>query len=167
LFCSRYFLLANFAVLKSLPSHERRHLTLRTRSLTKSKIKTILIVFRQSHYHDFKTCYCEQVLKNGRSKFLGLVSYTHFVKYTPPAVVPLMMCLPTYCLGSCTGISFVNSTSLDGCLNHRIHRLKVFAGLAAREKTSFSWFFGFVMHLVINDNNYYFEEYIYACHSAG
>ena len=37
------------------------------------------------------------------------------------------------------------------CLNQRIHSHKVFAGLAERGKTSTGWFFGFKLHLVIND----------------
>jgi hypothetical protein len=61
------------------------------------------------------------------------------------------MYLRTCCLGSCTGISFVDSTSLDVCLSQRIHNHKVFAGLAARGKTSTGWFFGFKLHLVVND----------------
>ena len=37
------------------------------------------------------------------------------------------------------------------CHNRRIHRHKVFRGLAARGKTSVDWFFGFQLRLVIND----------------
>jgi hypothetical protein len=40
---------------------------------------------------------------------------------------------------------------LDVCLNQRIASHKVFAGLTARGKTSTGWFFGFKLHLVIND----------------
>jgi hypothetical protein len=54
-------------------------------------------------------------------------------------------------LGDCSGVSFIDSTSLDVCLNQRIASHKVFAGLAARGKTSAGWFFGFKLHLVIND----------------
>jgi transposase len=112
---------------------------------------TILIAFHQSHYRDFKAYYCEHVLKVWCSEFPGLVSYTRFVEYIPSALVPLVVYLRTRCLGSCTGISFIDSTSLDVCLNQRIHSHKVFAGLAARGKTSMGWFFGFKLHLVVND----------------
>jgi hypothetical protein len=123
----------------------------RARSLTVSEIMTILIAFHQSHYRDFKAYYCEQVLKSWRSEFPGLVSYTRFVEYIPSVLVPLAMYLRTGCLGSCTGLSFIDSTALDVCLNQRIHTHKVFAGLAARGKTSTGWFFGFKLHLVVND----------------
>lgn len=124
---------------------------LRVRSLTISEIMTILIAFHQSHYRDFKAYYHEQVLKYWRPEFPGLVSYNRFVEFIPSALVPLMMYLRTCCLGKCSGISFIDSTPLDVCLNQRIHCHKVFAGLAGRGKSSTGWFFGFKLHLVVND----------------
>jgi len=123
----------------------------RARSLILSEIMTILIAFHQSHYRDFKAYYGEQVLKSWRSEFPGLVSYNRFVEYIPSALMPLIVYLRTCCLGQCSGISFIDSTSLDVCLNQRIHAHKVFAGLAERGKTSTGWFFGFKLHLVVND----------------
>ena len=123
----------------------------RARSLTISEIMTILIAFHQSHYRDFKAYYCEQVSKNWHKEFPGLVSYTRFVEYIPSVVIPLIGYLRTRCLGRCSGISFIDSTSLDVCLNQRIHSHKVFAGLAGRGRTSTGWFFGFKLHLVVND----------------
>jgi hypothetical protein len=123
----------------------------RARSLSISEIMTILIAFHQSHYRDFKAYYVQQVLKSWRSEFPTLVSYTRFVEYIPSVLVPLIVYLRTCCLGECTGISFIDSTALDVCLNQRIHCHKVFAGLAARGQTSMGWFFGFKLHLVVND----------------
>jgi hypothetical protein len=123
----------------------------RKRSLTISEVMTILIAFHQSHYRDFKAYYCENVLKNWHAEFPGLVSYNRFVEYIPSAAVPLLVYLRTCCLGNCSGISFIDSTSLDVCLNQRIHSHKVFSGLAQRGKTSMGWFFGFKLHLVVND----------------
>ena len=56
-----------------------------------------------------------------------------------------------HCFGTCTGISFIDSSSLKVCHNRRIQRRKVFRGLAARGKTAVDWFFGFKLHLVVND----------------
>jgi hypothetical protein len=123
----------------------------RARSLSISEIMTILIAFHQSHYRDFKAYYVQQVLKSWRSEFPTLVSYTRFVEYIPSVLVPLIVYLRTCCLGECTGISFIDSTALDVCLNQRIHCHRVFAGLAARGQTSMGWFFGFKLHLVVND----------------
>ena len=37
------------------------------------------------------------------------------------------------------------------CDNRRISNHKVFNGLAARGKTSVDWFFGFKLHIVVNE----------------
>lgn len=68
----------------------------------------------------------------------------------------LLCCLPLcaylrHCFGKCSGISFIDSTSLKVCHNRRIAQHQVFNNLAARGKTSVDWFFGFKLHLVIND----------------
>ncbi|MCC7129703.1 MAG: hypothetical protein B6D39_12605 [Anaerolineae bacterium UTCFX2] len=123
----------------------------RERWLSISEVMTILIHFHQSHYRNFKAYYCEFVLPYLRNEFPGLVSYTRFVDFIPSAMLPLCAYFLQTCLGDCTGISFIDSTSLDVCLNQRIHSHKVFAGLAGRGKTSTGWFFGFKLHLVIND----------------
>ncbi len=123
----------------------------RARSLAISEIMTILIAFHQSHYRNFKAYYLHHVLKFWRAEFPGLVSYTRFVEYIPSVLVPLMVYLHTCCLGKCTGISFIDSTPIAVCDPRRIHSHKVFAGLAARGKTSTGWFFGFKLHLVVNE----------------
>ena len=123
----------------------------RARSLSMSEVMTILIHFHQSHYRNFKAYYCAYVLVHLRAEFPGLVSYTRFVDFMPSALLPLCAYFRQTCLGDCSGISFIDSTSLDVCLNQRIASHKVFAGFAERGKTSTGWFFGFKLHLVIND----------------
>jgi transposase len=123
----------------------------RARSLTISEIMTILIHFHQSHYRTFKAYYCEHVLAHLQGEFPGLVSYTRFVEFIPSTLAPLCAYLRQACFGDCTGISFIDSTSIDVCLNPRIASHKVFAGYAERGKTSTGWFYGFKLHLVIND----------------
>ncbi len=122
----------------------------RARRLWPSEIMTILILFHQSHYRDFKAFYTTYVLQHLRAEFPGLVSYTRFVEFIPSVLIPLCAYL-RHCLGTCTGISFLDSTVLAVCDNHRIAQHKVFAGLAARGKTSTGWFFGFKLHLIFND----------------
>lgn len=65
-------------------------------------------------------------------------------------LVPLVAYLYTL-MGQCTGISFIDSTPLAVCHNARIHSHRVFEGRAARGKTSVGWFYGFKLHLVVND----------------
>jgi transposase len=132
----------------------------RERSLSISEVMTILIHFHQSHYRNFKAYYCEHVLTHLRSEFPGLVSYTRFVEFMPSALLPLCAYFQQTCLGNCTGVSFIDSTSLDVCLNQRIASHKVFAGLAERGKTSTGWFLGFKLHLVINDRGELLSVYL-------
>lgn len=123
----------------------------RERSLSFSEIMTILIHFHQSHYRTFKAYYTEYVLVRLRKEFPGLVSYNRFVEFIPSVLFALCVYLRTTCLGTCTGILFMDSTAVAVCKNPRIHSHKVFAGLAQRGKTSTGWFFGFKLHLIFND----------------
>lgn len=122
----------------------------RAHDLTLSERMTILILFHQSHYRNFKAFYTEYVCVHLGSEFPKLVSYTRFVECIPAALVPLLFYLHT-CLGRCTGVSFVDATKLAVCHNRRIRQHRVFRNLAARGKTSVDWFFGFKLHLVFND----------------
>ena len=54
-------------------------------------------------------------------------------------------------MGKGTGISFIDSTPIRVCKNKRIKRNKVFAGLAQVGKSTMGYFFGFKLHIVIND----------------
>jgi hypothetical protein len=145
-FCQTFLPQFEKQLLQSGTVHRRRG-----RSLSMSEVMTILIHFHQSHYRNFKAYYCEHVLPHLHSEFPDLVSYTRFVDFIPSALLPLRAYFLQTCLGDCTGVSFIDSTSLDVCLNQRIASHKVFAGLAGRGKTSIGWFFGFKLHLVIND----------------
>lgn len=139
------------------PRWERFQLTngLRQRkrkaNLSLSEIMTIMIYFHQSGYRFFKAYYQKHVQEHLREEFPGLVSYSRFVTLMGRAFVPLVFYLLSH-RGKCTGISFVDSTPLKVCHNKRIKRNKVFAGVAARGKTTMGWFYGFKLHLVINEH---------------
>ena len=111
---------------------------------------TILILFHQSHYRTFKVFYTEHVQGHLHREFPTLVSYTRFVELLPTILVPLTAYLHTQ-LGACRGLSFIDSTKLVVCHNARIPRHRAFAGRARRGKTATGWFFGFKLHLVVND----------------
>jgi transposase len=122
----------------------------RSSQLTASEIMTILIHFHQSHYRDFKAFYTEHVLTHLRAEFPGVTSYSRFVELIPSVLVPLSAYLEA-CRGQCNGLSFVDSTKLVVCHNRRIKSHRVFAGLAERGKDSVDWFYGFKLHLIVND----------------
>ena len=122
----------------------------RARQLSISEIMTIIIYFHQSQYRNFKADYTEQVCQQLKAEFPNLVTYERFVVLMPSAFGPLSAYLKSL-YGRCSGISFIDSTALGVCDNHRIHNHKVFEGLAERGKGSMGWFYGLKLHLVVND----------------
>jgi hypothetical protein len=122
----------------------------RASQLYPSEIMTILIHFHQSHYRTFKAYYTEHVQIHLRSEFPRLVSYQRFIALIPSVLVPLLAYLQSR-YGACTGISFIDSTSLEVCDPKRISQHRVFATDAKRGKTSTGWFYGFKLHLAVND----------------
>ena len=115
-----------------------------------SEVMAIIIYFQMSNYRTFKHYYQKHVCRYWRSEFPHLVSYNRFVELMPQVLIPLCWYLYKR-RGKTTGISFVDATSLPVCHNRRIKHHKVFAGLAGRGKTSVGWFYGFKLHLVVND----------------
>lgn len=122
----------------------------RAARLCLSEVMTIIVMFHASSYRNFKAYYTEQVMRHYVGAFPRLTSYQRFVELMPSALVPLCGYLQTR-KGKCSGISFIDSTSVKVCHNRRIHSHKVFESCAARGKTSVDWFYGFKLHLVIND----------------
>lgn len=121
----------------------------RSGQLAMSEIMTIVIYFHQMRFRDFKTYYLAYVLGHLHGEFPKAVSYQRFVELMPSTVGPLCAYLQT-CLGTCSGLSFVDSTPLAVCHNRRIGQHRVFRDLAQRGKTSLGWFYGFKLHIVIN-----------------
>lgn len=144
-FCLFFEPLWRKRLLAAVPRQRQRATT-----LCLSEVMTIIVLFHSSGYRNFKTFYTEHVLKHMARAFPRLVSYNRFVELMPSALVPLCGYLQTR-KGACSGISFIDSTSLKVCHNRRIHSHKVFAGCARRGKTSVDWFYGFKLHLVVND----------------
>ena len=71
------------------------------------------------------------------------VSYNRFVELEKEVLLQLTVFIKEVLPGTCTGSSFVDSTPLRVCRNHRILIHKTFKGLAERGKCSMGWFFGF------------------------
>lgn len=122
----------------------------RKTTLSMSEVMTIIIWFHQSHYRDFKAFYQEYVCQHLRAEFPNLVSYNRFVELMPGTLLPL--CVYMYLQrGQVTGIAFVDSTPISVCHNKRIRRHRTFNGLARRGKSTMGYFYGFKLHLVVND----------------
>ena len=132
---------------RQLESGERRRR--RERELACSEIMTIVIVFHSSNYRDFKHFYMMLQVRHS-TEFPKLVSYSRFVTLMKSVLGPLCAYLK-FCMGCSTGIAFVDSTAIAVCGNKRIGRHRVFDELAKRGKTTMGWFFGFKLHLIINE----------------
>ena len=65
-------------------------------------------------------------------------------------LLPLSILLQ-FLFGKARGIYFLDTTKLSVCHNRREKRNKVFGKIAEKGKTSMGWFFGFKMHMIIND----------------
>jgi len=116
-----------------------------------SEIMTIAIYFHLSCYRTFKWYYQKCISGNMREYFPKLVSYNRFVELMQMVAAPLTLYMMKHSLGKCSGISFLDSTPIDVCDNRRIHSHRVFENLAKRGKSSTGWFFGFKLHIIIND----------------
>jgi len=119
--------------------------------INNAEIIVILLLFHSGGFRCFKHYYKEYVCKHLNHLFPKLVSYNRFVELEKEVLLPLALFIKKVLLGTCTGISFIDSTVLRVCKNQRIHIHKTFKGLAERGKCSMGWFYGFKLHLVIND----------------
>lgn len=119
--------------------------------MSKSEVITIYYLFHLSGFRCFKHFYLFYVQKHMQNEFPKTVSYNRFIELMQSSLLPMTMFAKTCCLGSCTGISFVDSTPIRVCKNKRIKRNKVFKGIAEVGKSTMGWFYGFKLHIVINE----------------
>lgn len=122
----------------------------RRSNLCLSEVMSIIIGFHLSDYRTFKGYYTKEVCVHLRWAFPKLVSYNRFVELMSDALVPLCYYLNIR-KGSCNGIAFIDSTPITVCHNRRIRSHQVFVEVAKRGKNSVGWFYGFKLHLVVND----------------
>ena len=136
--CTNFFL--------SSPTKKRK----RSCSMSLSEIMTIMVLFHMSDYRTLKHFYLQSVQKDLKHYFPNAVSYERFVQLEQYALLPLTVFFHGI-KSQETGIYYVDSTSIDVCHTKREKRHKVFSGLATKGKNSMGWFFGFKLHLVINN----------------
>lgn len=119
--------------------------------MSDSEVITILIIFHLMNFRELKHFYINYVQVHLKSEFPDTVSYNRFIELQQKAFLPMCIFLKTCCLGNCTGISFIDSTPLKVCHIKREKQHKVFKDIAMKGQCSIGWFYGFKLHLVIND----------------
>ena len=122
----------------------------RTR-ISLSEIMTILIMYHLYGYNTFKWYYAKYVMVHQRKDFPYPVSYNRFVEIMKFALVTLILYTIKARFSKRSGISFADSTPLKVCNNHIIHSHRVFSEYAKTGKSSMGWFYGFKLHMIIND----------------
>lgn len=118
-------------------------------SISMSEVMTIMILFHQSNFRTFKHFYFYLIL-NHIKDFPKLPSYSRFVYLQKTAFIPLFAYLHQS-KGKVTGISFIDSTILKVCHVKRCYSNKVFKKIATKGKSTIGWFFGFKLHLAVNE----------------
>jgi len=123
----------------------------RSPGLSESEIITIILLFQQSPCKNFKYFY-NSYLALYKDEFPAMPSYERFIALMPRSMSFMILLLYSLLTPPCTSdIHFIDSTSLAVCSNKRISRNKVFKGLAQIGKTTKGWFFGFKLHVIIDE----------------
>lgn len=143
-FCKQFEPILQQQLIEQCPNTRKRQT-----KASLSELMTIIVLFHQLRYRQFKMFYTFHVKGLLQREFPNMPSYNRFIELMPRCLLGLFAFFQTI-KGNCSGVSIVDSTALAVCHNRRIHQHQVFVGHAARGKTSVDWFFGFKLHLVIN-----------------
>lgn len=119
-------------------------------ALSISEIMTILIMFHQVRFRDFKTFYIGFLQIYWRSYFPTIPSYSHFIALMKRAIFPMTI-FTQLKSGKRTGIYYLDSSCLPVSHLKRSRRHKTFDQIAQYGRTSVGWFFGLKLHIVTND----------------
>lgn len=122
----------------------------RQNTMSLSEVLTILILFHQSDYRTFKKFYLLKICIDMKKEFPKTVSYNRFVELQKSALLPLCY-LSQLFKGEKKGIYFVDSTPIEVCHIKRANRNKTFKDLALKSKSTMGYFYGFKLHIVVND----------------
>lgn len=132
---------------KLIRSNKQRN---RKGKLSLSECLAIMIFYHFSPFKNFKTYY--QFFIIGGNLFKTTPCYERFIQIIPSLFLPLMVMMH-YISGKQTSFYYVDSTHFSVCKNIRISNHKTFCGLAARGHSSIDWFYGFKLHMIINERS--------------
>jgi len=133
------------------------------KGLNYSEIMTILIGYHLSGYKCFKYYYIDCIRKKLRTYFPKAPGYERFIQIQYDVLVPLSLFLQLVCYKQATRANYIDSTPLAICHNKRIPQNKVFKGKAKKGHSSMGMFYGFKLHVAVNQNG----ELIYCAFTTG
>ena len=116
-FCKEFNKTLEGAQMKTDNSNKSRN---KPCKLVLSEVITIMIAFHLGGYRNLKHFYTRYVQVHLTSEFPEAVSCNWFVELQQNALFPIAILLKVIRLGSCTGLSFVDSTPFMVCNNKRI-----------------------------------------------
>jgi len=102
---------------KSISKHQIGNRPKRKPQMCTSEVITIMVLFHFGAFKNFKHFYLYYVKEHMINDFPQTVSYNRFVELLQASALPMTLFLKTCCLGKCTGISFIDSTSVDFASN--------------------------------------------------
>ena len=129
-------------------------------NLSDSEMMSIYLLFHFGQFTSFKHFYNQYVCKHLTDLFPTLISYERFNARQDRILLPLMLYLKYRVLGNSRGINYIDSTLLRVCHAKREKQHRVFKGIAAKGKSTMGWFFGFKLHLIINDKGELLSFYL-------
>jgi hypothetical protein len=136
---------------ETLASYRIGNLPKKKPKMCMSEVMTIMIIFHGMQHKNIKHFYVNYVQIHMKNLFPETVSYNRFVELMQGANLSLTLFLKTCCLGDCSGITYVDSTPIRVCKNKRIRNHKVFKGIAELGKSTMGWFYGFKLHIIVNE----------------
>jgi hypothetical protein len=119
--------------------------------MSMSEVMTICCFYHNYGNRTFKDFYLKTVQKNLKKYFPNLVSYNRFIELIPTVLIPLIAFLKLKRLVESDCITFIDSTKIKVCHNKRITRNRTFEGIAEIGKSTMGWFYGFKLHIAINE----------------
>ena len=132
----------------------------RAGNLSDAEMMSIYLLFHFGQFTNFKSFYTMYVQKHLVDLFPDIISYERFNARQHRILIPLMMYLKQRGLGKSRGINYIDSTLLRVCHIKRENQHKVFKNVATKGKSTMGWFFGFKLHLIINDKGELLSFYL-------
>ncbi len=147
-FCKEFTLQQEKYMIKDMKTMHRN----KPNRMSDAEIMVILILFHSGGFRCFKHYYKEYVCKTSETPFFPRqVSYNRFVELEKEVLLLMTIFIKKYCWEPVPASVSLTPLPYVYVKNQRILIHKTFEGLAERGRCSMGWFFGFKLHLIIND----------------